>query len=363
MFLLVLFATPQFLFAMKINEIMYDVPGTDSGREWIEVFNDTDTDIDFSNWKLLENAVNHAVKLILGEAVIPKGGFAIIADNTEKFLIDNPDFDGTLFDSVFSLTNTGETLALINPSGNKVDEITYSDSLGAKGDGNSLQMNDGFLMPAIPTPGKQNSREEIVQTDSNTSATTTSDISTHSSSISLSKTKETFDFEVLIGRDRMSSIKSPIIFEAKPKNDIGLGKVKYSWNMGDGNRESGSILKYAYKHPGSYNIVLNATVGGKHSVARLVAHILEPKIDFVLSEKGIEFTNLDNNELNIGQWKVRADDKTMDFIFPQDTIISPKQKIIFDWDLFIKKPKDFDYQQKAFNLFFPNGDIIVPVKL
>ncbi|MFA7193555.1 MAG: lamin tail domain-containing protein [Candidatus Paceibacterota bacterium] len=360
--ILVVLISPSPLFAMKINEIMYDVSGTDSGREWVEVYNNTSSDIDFSNWKLLESSVNHAVKLIFGNAVIPAGGYAIIADNDEKFLIDNPDFSGTLFDSVFSLTNTGEVLVLINSSGQKIHEISYSDTLGAKGDGNSLQFKEEFLISAKPTPGLPNATEastpeQIESNATTTENTTITNISSHSSVASAVKAKEVTELEISIGRERLSSIKSPIIFEVKTGENKGLHRAKYLWNFGDGNEKRGKKIEHFYKNEGVYNVVLNAVSGIRQAVSRTIVYVAKPKLALNIKENGIEIENQDSNEINIGLWRIKSEDKKADFTFPQDTILSPKAKITFDETLFSDNSEDFFRANQSLNLFFPTGDL------
>ena len=48
---------------------------------------------------------------------IPSGGYAVIANNADTFLIDYSGYTGTLIDSSWSaLVNDGESLALKNSS-------------------------------------------------------------------------------------------------------------------------------------------------------------------------------------------------------------------------------------------------------
>ncbi|MBP9763151.1 MAG: lamin tail domain-containing protein [Candidatus Pacebacteria bacterium] len=353
---------PADIFAMKINEIMYDVSGTDTGREWIEIYNDTSADVDFSGWKILESAVNHTVKLILGNSIIPAGGYAIIADNDQNFLADNPTFSGILFDSVFSLTNTGETLALINSSGTKINEINYTDSLGAKGDGNSLQLHEGFLLSAIPTISAKNNTESSTPQKLESNATTSQNtsvitISSHSSPASIVEVKEVPGFEISIGRERLASIKTPVIFEAKTIEKYGLNRIKYLWNFGDGNQERNKKVEHYYKNEGLYNVVLNAVSGINHAVARTIVHVKKPNIALEIKENGIELNNLDINELNVGLWKLKSEDQNIEFTFPLDTIIGPNTKITFDKELFIEEGDLWNYENQSVNLFFPTGDL------
>lgn len=357
--LLFIILLPSLVHGMVINEIMYDVLGTDSGREWIEVYNDSSESVDFSKWKILENSVNHSVKLITGSEIIPAGGFAIIADNDVNFVIDNPNYKGTLFDSVFSLTNTGETLALVDSTGKNIHEISFSDTLGAKGDGNSLQLNDSLLISAPSTPGSKNETQTSIPESTVSTTTVSTTTSAHSSPKLIIKPKEQADFELSVGRDRVSSIKTPVYFEAYTSDDLSLRNTRYLWNFGDGNQEKGRKVEHFYKHPGLYNVVLNASFNNHFAVARSVIKVFKPELDVKINEEGLVFSNLGSTELNIGGWKLKNEEHSIKFIFPKDTIISPKTEIVFDRELFITKDIVISTSTLVMDLFFPNGDKVL----
>ena len=144
---------------LVISEIMYDppTPGADDGREWIEIQNGGTASVDVSAWKLFEGDANHRFLISQGNLFVQPGGFAVIADNSAKFLAEHAGFSGTLFDSTFSLNNTtGEKFALKDAQGIVVSEVTYTPSWGAKGDGNSLQYFSDGWSAAPPTPGTAN---------------------------------------------------------------------------------------------------------------------------------------------------------------------------------------------------------------
>jgi len=360
LFLSSLLVLPNVSFAMKISEIMYDVAGTDTGREWIEVLNDTSAPVKFSGWKFLENAVNHTLKLSRGDEIIPAGGYVIIADNDVNFLIDNPNFTGTLFDSAFSLANTGETVSLVNESGLIIDQVSYNDTLGAKGDGNSLQLYEGVFISALPTPAVKNATKTTLSTSTTTSTTSTSNISqsTHSSPEPLSKKIDEPDFNIDIGRDRSVSIKTNVNFEPEIDDKFKSKSIRYLWSIGDGRQLKGKKIEYFYKYPGIYNVVLNASYEGKNAVSRALINVFKPNVNFEVFPDWIEFSNLSKSEINIGGWKLKSEDKTINFIFPQDTIISSENKILFDKGLLIKKDENIDLTTKNIKLYFSNGDIL-----
>ena len=131
---------------------MYDSIGSDSGHEWIEIYNN-DSDIDITGWKFYEADTNHGLTLKNGTWFITNGSYAIIADNWETFLLDYSSFNGTLFDSSFSLDNSGEFIAIKNSTTYFIDNLTYNSTCD---NGDSLQLINGTWFCSLPTPGYEN---------------------------------------------------------------------------------------------------------------------------------------------------------------------------------------------------------------
>lgn len=154
---LLVFSIPSCSFAqIVITEVMYNLAeGSDSGREWIEVYN-TGAETDLTQWKLVESGKNHKISSVGGMSSLASGAYAVIADNVGKFKTDHPDFSGQVFDSAFSLNNSGESIAITDAQGIAADTVMYTDSLGGNGTGDSLQKlhpADSSLMSGITTPG------------------------------------------------------------------------------------------------------------------------------------------------------------------------------------------------------------------
>ena len=157
---------PFFVHAqIVITEIMYDLPsGSDSGREWIEVYNAGAVAIDLTKLRLSENGTNHKIVAALGGSTLAPAAYAVIADNPENFKTDWPQFPGQLFDSAFSLSNDGETIGLRDASSTEIASVTYSNGWRAAGDGNSLNRmpNDQDVFIARrPSPGASMSDSAI----------------------------------------------------------------------------------------------------------------------------------------------------------------------------------------------------------
>ena len=141
-------------YPILINEIMYDPQGKESGREWIEIYNNSQEYVDLTNWKLFENNTNHSLTLEQGNIKLSPFDYAVIIQDKQEFLKDYPEFNGTILKSSFSLSEN-EIIAIKNKD-LEIDKIEYSQNYGAKGNGYSLQLIDGKWQESIPNPGKEN---------------------------------------------------------------------------------------------------------------------------------------------------------------------------------------------------------------
>lgn len=130
-FLLIFIATDSSAF--QITEIMFNPNGSDSGREWIEIYNNDSQEINLSGMVVYESETNHKTESINTEYILYPKQYAIIVDKLQLFLEDYPwleqsnttESNSTIFDSSFSLLNTGEYIALkINNT--EITGINYS---------------------------------------------------------------------------------------------------------------------------------------------------------------------------------------------------------------------------------------------
>ncbi len=188
---LVFFSCAHITYAgFEITEIMYDVSGTDSNREWIEVRNTGTNQEDLSKWYLITGNVSHAISTI-NTTIVPAGAYAIIVQNPSKWKIDWPSYGGLLFDSSWTdLNNKGESIALKDSGGNIVSTTAYNSGLGATGNGYSLQKVGGEWISSKPTPGAENiksvpiAKPQVISTNTKPEATSKTKIDEAPSKIS-----------------------------------------------------------------------------------------------------------------------------------------------------------------------------------
>ena len=127
--------------ALVINEIMYNSPGAD--EEWIELYNNTDAEIDLENWKIVDSDANHTPIIITAGHSIAAEGYFTISISTDGNFPFTPDFDGT---GNFGLNNGGDVVRIWNADGILVDIVEYDDRdpwpTEPDGDGPSLSLVD-----------------------------------------------------------------------------------------------------------------------------------------------------------------------------------------------------------------------------
>ncbi len=324
-----------------ITEIMYDVSGTDTDREWIEVKNEGSTPLDLSLYKFFEANTNHSLVISQGNQSIPAGGFAVIADKPANFLVDNPSFSGALFDSSFSLSNSGEELSIKDAEGNITDAVAYDPSIGANGDGNSLQKTESGWKALASTPGKEaggtSSNTQSAENTSTSTNTTTQQtqtvVSTHyvASEIAIQPTtkEEEGYFSVSAGRNRLSSAGSPVQFSADLKtNGTLLNGIEYKWYLGDGFIAYGKTIEHIYAFSGDYVVILSASGYGRNSVHRINVKVVEPKLSARHIDGGIEIKNDGKEEINLFKWSVSVANQNYDVL--GDLIVMPGKLLALD---------------------------------
>lgn len=130
---LALFLSPHLSFpirasspALLISEVLYDPLGTEPNEEWIEIFNNTSSPMELTDWTISDN---NSTDVISPTVTIPVGGCVVVAAS-EDFYTNYPDFTG---DIVFiadgkignGLGNTGDRLTLKDGEGTVIDQMSY----------------------------------------------------------------------------------------------------------------------------------------------------------------------------------------------------------------------------------------------
>jgi len=248
---------------------------------------------------------------------------------------------------------------MVDSQNNIINSVNYSPEWGAKGTGNTLQINESVWIPAIPTPGKINNTVAIDETvvndkndnssENNQDSDTTKENennaskiseSTHSSTVNLSNYDKKTNLEVDSGRIRYGLINTPVEFKAFSNMEDTKKNVKYQWSFGDADSGGGDSPRHTYYFPGTYNIVLNARYIDEQAVDRTKIHIRKPEVNILLINRGqhvdIMLINQSNFEVNFGYFFFILeidDNRDMKFNIPSDTIVDPNSEIMIPGEI------------------------------
>lgn len=338
---------------VRITEIMYDASGSDSGREWIEITNLGDEAIDLSGFKFFENNTNHGLVLKSGTGVLLPLSSAIIADDETKFKTDWPSFSGTLFSSSFSLSNTGEQIALKNGSLVVFDTVTYDPAAVPAEDGKSLQLSgdgEGFSSET-PTPGSYVRGGTAPAPDTSDSESSPPPAVVESSVAPKQESAGVPAISAHIKGQSTVTVGAGSFFEGSSFGTQGqpLRNARYLWNFGDGGVGEGQNVFHTYTYPGSYVVMLAAGHEYSSGAARMTVEVLPAAVS--MREEGdgsVTVINGSKRELDIGFWGIS--DGASTFVIPKGTIVLAGGGVRFS-------PAILKLQAgAALRLLYPNGE-------
>jgi len=317
-----------------INEVQYS-PTT---KQWIEIYNNTDEDIDITTYKILDSGAQvngHGISVVDGGSnFIPKHSFGIVTKVPDNF--NSASF--SLFKSSLNIKVSEDNVILKNNLGENISSVDVD---GSAIDGNSLQLVNGSWVVATPTPGAENQTSEDDNNDDNTDNTNTTTNSSGSS-----KKTETKEPEIpLVNKTKITAqmpafVGLPVQFKASNTvSDKSCGK--YSLNFGDGNSlETEKTFpipekfSHIYYYPGEYIVTLECyesyLSAEPDSSDKIIVKVISSEV--VISKIGdakdffIEISNNAPFEANISGWVLISYQNK--FVFPKNTIIKSKNKII-----------------------------------
>ena len=369
-----LFCSASFVLAqVEITEVMYDLEGSDTYREWVEIYNNGSEDIDLQDWRFVEvEGENEKKHTFLPypedeDVVIKSNSYAVIVIKPNVFLNDWNGFSGKILDSSFSLrqkNDIGEKLIIRDSEKNDIDSVTYDPLWGASGDGSSLQKINNSWTAGSPTPGEANVlSDDETSPDDNIEENDTEEETNEDFSGSIVSGGSVYEPAVepkIIARagvrERVAVVGARVVFNGAVftvEGDEILG-ARYIWNFGDGSNGRSQKIEHTYYYPGEYAVVLDVA-SGVYAATDRVKVIVSPA-DIVISEIGDEkdfFVEVVNNtkyELDVSGWKMQAGGDV--FIFPKGTYIFPKKSIRV-----ASNTTNFSFSKEV-SLLYPNGTIV-----
>ena len=321
-----------------VSEIMYDAPGTEGSgdHDWIEIFNAGPSDVDVGAYRFFEANTNHTLKSDQGSAILPVGGYAVVANIPVTFKVDWPSYTGAIFDSSFNLNSTGELIGI--RTGDLADTdapFTYAPQYAATNNGSSLHrtsVSGSIFSAAAATPGSgsltasagSNSNATSSSSSSQTSTTTQTTTTTTAVSAPVSSYVSPPEIQIFAdgGDDRTVIVGADTEFYGRAYNrdKEELARVRFSWNFGDGSTAEGITALHHFDYPGRYAVVLNIAEHRSAASDVIVVEAEPAQLTFGIGADGsVSIGNEAGRDLDLSRWVVRSFGR--EFILPEHSII------------------------------------------
>lgn len=308
--------------ALVINEVMSNPTGDDSGREWVELYNDSASSVDLSNLTISIKGATAIAVTPPGSTSLPAGGYAIIGSTVSgatKFLQDYPSYSGLLFKSAISLVNTGTTSIDIKINGTTVNSLA---SYTAAKEGSTLALIGGSFILGIPTPGSDNQAD----TGGSSSQTATATTSNNQGTVS-QVAPPSADIVLYVPFEKTVVAGATSFFEAYALTHAGavVSGLTCKWAFGDGGEGKGSTTTYTYAYTGKYIAQVEGGNGSVTGVARMIVRVVAPDISITAVSSGkygnyIDIINPNMYDLDLSQWRLVINGQG--FSFPKNTVLA-----------------------------------------
>lgn len=318
-----------------------------SSDEWLELYNESNEEINLSGWSVLWDLGQASPKVVELEGSISANGYYLLERT------DDNSVPGVTADLVYSgsLGNSGERVLLKNGE-QVVEELNFTDSWPA-GDNESkqtMQRDGSNWVTAVPTPRSGYSGETHVDEEKEDSEEEELEVveylSAHAGGVRISSRRSKQELYLDIGRDRLAVVGAEIVFASSLEDDRGVPLPRYemSWSFGDGTTVAGKEASHRYLAPGEYVLVGRAGFGRDVGVARANIMVINPEIEIVSATGSIvTLKNNGSHEVNLGGFAVGSE------YISQDTIILTGKEISVVMESDIELPA---------KLFSPLGEVV-----
>jgi hypothetical protein len=375
MFAILLFTASFAHATLSINEVMYDAPGGDTDAEWVEVYNPGSGPVDMSDIYIADYDTSWHYHSITpySQASIPAGGYGIVIRTSSTsipsiFTTKWPNINVPMFRASFDLGNDTGHIALSSDKKSVYSELSYTSTMGATGDGNSLQSISGSYVAMVATPGAMNgSVNDNSNTGTNNEVDKSSDNTTDTGSGSGS-TKVTKVYDNIIAK-----ISAPTIVTTKigfkvqaqvlgHKREV-IDSGKYVWSFGDGRSIQQAVYKpfyYSYDNKGQYVVTLTyyeSILSAEPAVrTQVTVTVVDPEVSISsvgdYTDPYIELTNKSNREIDMSSWVIKSDNTS--FTMPEGMTILPNKNIRLSSTVTLFTPSDIN----NLTIYNPTGSLV-----
>ncbi|OGD32192.1 hypothetical protein A3C91_02710 [Candidatus Azambacteria bacterium RIFCSPHIGHO2_02_FULL_52_12] len=373
-----LWGIPLFVFSASpsdvvINEIAWIGTKANSADEWVELKNNTASEIDLAGFGIYKDG-GSALMIALTKK-IPGGGYYLI-ERTDDSAVANVAADDAGPFAGSGLGNSGEHLVLKDSAGNIIDSVNSAGGWPAgiaspdyktmERDASGWHTNDGAVRngadakgnPIQGTPKAANSAgvssPNQTQEQSATSTEPTLTVPQSSSTGAAASQLQADAGENIVGRAH-----DAIFFNGLGTGGTG-GTLIFTWNFGDGAIEKKAGILHQYQFPGTYIATLTASDGTRQSDDQIEVRIFPDAIaisEFMPNpeeggEEWIELSNSAGYSADISGWGLGTKKEKPSFLIPDNTFLAHDGFLVFPRNA---TQLAFGNAKGSLFLFYPNG--------
>lgn len=306
-----------------INEIAWMGTINSANDEWIELYNNGDTAVSLSGWRLIASDGSPSISL--------SGNISALG----YFLLERTDDSSAppTADHIYSgaLGNTGENLALVDEIGAVVDEMSFASGWPA-GDSTTketMQRSVSGWITAQGTPKAENV----------TSNNTESEQDSNSFEDAVIEQEDGYLIDVRAPQHAISGVAASFYGYVEDEMS-GRSEGRYYWNFGDGavsetwlRTGSKKPVQHVYVAPGTYSVLFeyntNSFEGGEPIISkRHTVTVNDPAVEISsVSHAGVTIKNSSSIDIDLSGWYVRQDSGL--FQIPLHTVVLSSSSVVF----------------------------------
>lgn len=325
------FIFPNFCSGTIINEIAWMGTETSASDEWIELYNNTDQDIDLTGWTL--KALDDRPEITL-EGTIAANGYFLLERTDDSSVSD------IAADQIYTgaLGNSGESLELRNTENTLIDSLDFTEGwpTGDNSTKQTMERTDTGWQTSLEvggtpktlnssgeeTPPEEEPPAEEPEVEGWIPATTT-----HRPPVAHA------------GSDTSALVNQEIFLEASQSYDPDNDPLTYFWNFGDGATDTQEKTSHTYLYPGQYIVSLMVSDEEFSDLDIIIINIYSPSI--IISEfmpvptgsdeenEWIELFNQSSQIANLTGWQLDDQEgNSPPFLFPANSLIGPEQFLV-----------------------------------
>ena len=318
-----------------ISEFLYDAEGSDTDREYVELFNAGASPVDLTKWKINDGS-NHTLNAPPkngggGSRTLAPGAYALLVDSAADFIPLHSGVSVAIIDTVLSLPNVSGAITLIDDEGATADSVSYDKEQGGAGDGNALTrtgISGLTFVAASPTPGR-GSFAALPRSSTDTGSDSDSAGGAGESAKSTSAGKSTTIIappaprvSVDAGGDRIVTVGVDVAFKARAYDQRKelLPYLRFHWNFGDGSIVDGPTPVHRFDYPGRYVVIVHLPEEKDAAPDELLVTVEPLKLALSsLQDGGVGIENRAGRTLDLSLWTLQSSGRQ--FVIPAGTFL------------------------------------------